>query len=64
VPRAICRSADLPLAALTRIWRWDFWSPSHQWNDVLIDVSAANPIPGGGGIRAFAMMNVALQTRS
>lgn len=47
-------------AALERIRRWDFWSPSHQWNDILIDISAANPIPGGSGIRAFAMMNVAL----
>jgi hypothetical protein len=47
-------------AALERIRRWDFWSPAHQWNDILIDTSAANPIPGGSGIRAFAMMNVAL----
>jgi membrane-associated phospholipid phosphatase len=47
-------------AALEHIRRWDFWSPSHPWNDVLIDTSAANPIPGGSGIRAFAMMNVAL----
>jgi membrane-associated phospholipid phosphatase len=52
--------AQRDAAALTRIRRWDFWSPAHQWNDVLIDLSAANPIPGGSGIRAFAMMNVAL----
>jgi membrane-associated phospholipid phosphatase len=56
--RALAGQRDA--AALARIRRWDFWSPSHQWNDVLIDVSAANPIPGGSGIRAFAMMNVAL----
>jgi membrane-associated phospholipid phosphatase len=56
--RALAGQRDA--AALERIRRWDFWSPSHQWNDVLIDISAANPIPGGSGIRAFAMMNVAL----
>ena len=39
---------------------WDFWSPSSRWNEMLVDVSAANPLPGGGGFRAFAMMNIAL----
>lgn len=47
-------------AALERIRYWDFWSPSHRWNDLLIDISAANPIPGGTVLRHFAMMNVAL----
>jgi PAP2 superfamily len=53
-------SAQRDAAALERIRRWDFWSPSHRWNEVLIDFSAANPLPGGRGIRAFAVMNVAL----
>jgi membrane-associated phospholipid phosphatase len=53
-------AAQRDTAALQRIRRWDFWSPAHQWNDILIDISAANPIPGGSGIRAFAVMNVAL----
>jgi len=56
--RALAGQRDA--AALERIRRWDFWSPSHQWNDILTDISSANPIPGGSGIRAFAMMNVAL----
>lgn len=43
-----------------RIRYWDFWSPSHRWNDMLIDISSANPIPGGGAMRTFAMMNVAI----
>src|SRR5688572_13587984 len=56
--QSLARQRDA--AALERVRRWDFWSPTHQWNDVLTDVSAANPMPGGSGIRAFAMMNVAL----
>ncbi len=43
-----------------RIRYWDFWSPSYRWNDMLIDISAANPIPGGAAMRTFAMMNVAI----
>jgi membrane-associated phospholipid phosphatase len=45
---------------LERIRYWDFWSPSHRWNDVLTDINAANPLPGGGSQRAFAMLNIAL----
>ena len=43
-----------------RIRYWDFWSPSHLWNETLIDISAANPIPGGAAMRMFAMLNVAM----
>ena len=43
-----------------RIRYWDFWSPSHTWNETLIDISAANPIPGGAAMRMFAMLNVAM----
>ena len=56
--RALAGQRDA--AALVRIRRWDFWSPAHQWNDVMTDISAVNPIPGGSGIRGFAMMNVAM----
>jgi membrane-associated phospholipid phosphatase len=47
-------------ATLERIRYWDFWSPSHRWNDTLVDISAANRLPGGSDIRAFAMLNIAL----
>ena len=43
-----------------RIRYWDFWSPSHLWNETLIDISSANPIPGGAAMRMFAMLNVAM----
>lgn len=43
-----------------RIRYWDFGSPSYRWNERLIDISAANPSPGGGAMRTFAMMNVAI----
>ena len=43
-----------------RIRYWDFWSPAHLWNETLIDISAANPIPGGAAMRMFAMLNVAM----
>jgi membrane-associated phospholipid phosphatase len=47
-------------AVQERIRYWDFWSPSHRWNDMLVDINSANPIPGGSGQRAFAMLNIAL----
>ena len=53
-------TAQRDAAALTRIQYWGHASPSYRWNDMLTDISAANPIPGGGGLRAFAMMNVAV----
>ena len=43
-----------------RIRYWDFGSPAHLWNETLIDISAANPIPGGAAMRVFAMLNVAM----
>jgi membrane-associated phospholipid phosphatase len=45
---------------LERVRRWDFWSPAHVWNEVMTDMSAQNPLPGGAGIRGFALMNVAM----
>lgn len=43
-----------------RIRYWGYSSPSHRWNDILTDINAANPLPGGESIRAFAMLNIAL----
>jgi PAP2 superfamily len=47
-------------AALDRIRAWDFRSPSHRWNELLTDVALAEPIRGAAGIRAFALLNVAI----
>lgn len=43
-----------------RIRYWDYSSPSARWNDILIDINAANPLPGGDSIRALAMLNIAM----
>ena len=56
--RALVSQRDA--AAAERIRYWDFQSPSQRWNDVLIDINAATPFPGGGSIRAIAMLNIAL----
>lgn len=50
------RDAD----ALARIRYWDFWSPAHRWNEMLIETRAAQNLNGVDGIRALAMLNVAL----
>jgi len=47
-------------AALERIRYWDFWSPAHRWNEMLTDTRVAQNLGGPDGIRAFAMLNVAL----
>lgn len=47
-------------ATLERIRFWDFWSPSHRWNEMLTDISVANPLGTGQASRAFAMMHVAI----
>jgi hypothetical protein len=47
--------AERETAMQERVRYWDFWSPSARWNDMLVDISAANTLPGGNGIRAFAM---------
>jgi hypothetical protein len=49
-------------AAIERIQYWDFWSPAHRWNEMLSDTAVAQNfgIGGGNGIRAFAMLNVAI----
>jgi PAP2 superfamily len=47
-------------AALDQIRYWDFRAPSHRWNAILTDILTANPMRGGDGIRAFALLNVAI----
>jgi len=47
-------------AALERIRYWDFWSPAHRWNEMLTDTRVAQNLFGPDGIRAFAMLNVAI----
>src|SRR5215475_5420908 len=47
-------------AALARIRYWDFWSPAHRWNELLIDTRVAQNRFGSDGYRAFTMLNVAI----
>src|SRR5262249_14183339 len=47
-------------AALERIRYWDFWSPAYRWNEMLTDTRVAQNLGGPDGIRAFAMLNVAI----
>ncbi len=56
--RSLARQRDA--AAHARIGYWGFSSPSYRWNEMLIDLSAAKPIGGGGAMRMFAMLNVAI----
>src|SRR5712691_6502045 len=51
-------------AALGRIRYWDFWSPAHRWNEMLTDTRVAQNLGGPDGIRAFAMLNVAIHDAS
>jgi membrane-associated phospholipid phosphatase len=56
--RALAGQRDA--AALGRIRYWDFWSPAHRWNELLIDTRVAQNLFGPDGLRAFAMLNVAI----
>jgi PAP2 superfamily len=49
-------------AALEHIRYWDFSSPAYRWNEMLTDTAAPQNFGAGGGlgIRAFAMLNVAI----
>ena len=49
-------------AVIERIRYWDFSSPSYRWNEMLTDTAAPQNFGAGGGlgIRAFAMLNVAI----
>lgn len=50
--------------ALERIRYWDFWSPAYRWNAMLIDTRVAQNLFGPDGLRAFAMLNVAIHDAS
>jgi hypothetical protein len=58
--RALAGGRDA--AALERIRYWDFSSPAYRWNEMLTDTAVAQNFGAGGGagIRAFAMLNVAI----
>jgi hypothetical protein len=47
-------------ATLERIRYWDFWSPPYRWNEMLVDITVAHRVPGGAALRAFALLNVAI----
>jgi hypothetical protein len=47
-------------AAMERIRHWDFWSPSHRWNEVLTDLGVRDSIPTPAGFRSFTLLNVAI----
>jgi hypothetical protein len=49
-------------ATMERIQYWDFSSPAYRWNEMLSDTAVAQNFGAGGGlgIRAFAMLNVAI----
>lgn len=55
--RALARQRDA--AARERIRYWDFWSPSHRWNEMMTDTAVANNM-GVPTIRAYVMLNVAI----
>jgi hypothetical protein len=48
------------VASLERIRYWDFWSPSYRWNEILTDIGVRDTMGTPPGIRAFALMNVAI----
>jgi hypothetical protein len=48
------------VATLERIRYWDFWSPAHRWNELLTDTRVAQNLFSPDGLRAFAMLNVAI----
>ena len=58
--RALAERRDA--ATLERIRYWDFSSPAYRWNEMLSDTAAPQNFGAGGGlgIRAFAMLNVAI----
>ena len=54
------QAAPRDAAVQERIRYWSFASPSYRWNERLIDISGGQPIAGGGAMRMFAMLNVAI----
>jgi hypothetical protein len=56
--RALAGQRDA--AALARIRHWDFGSPAYRWNEMLTDLGARDDAGTAAGIRAFALLNVAI----
>jgi hypothetical protein len=46
--------------ALGRVRHWDLGSPAHRWNEMLADLIVRDDIAGPAGIRAFALLNIAI----
>jgi membrane-associated phospholipid phosphatase len=53
-------AAQRDAGTLERIRYWDFWSPAHRWNEILTDTAIATNLGSAPGLRAFAMLNVAI----
>jgi membrane-associated phospholipid phosphatase len=55
-------AAQRDAAALESIRYWNAGAPSYRWNEMLTDTAVAQNFGAGGGagIRAFAMLNVAI----
>lgn len=47
-------------ATLDRIRYWDFRSPGHRWNELLVTMVARDRLGATAGIRAFALLNIAI----
>ena len=45
---------------LERIRYWDLASPAHRWNEILKDMGVREDTGNAAGIRAFALLNVAV----
>jgi len=45
-----------------RIKQWDFWSPPHQWNEMMSELIASSPLPTGRPFHAFAMLMLRCMT--
>ncbi|MBM3226513.1 MAG: vanadium-dependent haloperoxidase, partial [Candidatus Tectomicrobia bacterium] len=56
--RALAKQRDTD--TLERIRSWDFWSPAHRWNELLIETRSAQNLNGVDGLRAFTILNVAI----
>jgi len=51
-------SGQRDAAAHERIRSWDFWAPSHRWNEILTDTAVANTMPAVPTIpELFSLLN-------
>ena len=47
-------------AAIERVRYWDLGSPAYRWNELLAEIGARDHVGSAAGIRAFALLNVAI----